>query len=190
MGNLFNDIPDAEPVRIRAGDFVQWRKPDLAALYTPELYGLTYQAVLEADAATRITLSATEADGVFHVAATSAETGGFEPGTYHWAATLTRLADGEKRTAAQGRFEVLPDLAKTSGDQRSHSERMLSQLEALLEGRARSDVDSYEIAGRKIAKLSPSELTDWAARYRRLVRKEREERKGTGGRKVHRVRFL
>ncbi|MBD8875428.1 hypothetical protein [Roseibium polysiphoniae] len=190
MGNLFDEIPDVEPLIIRAGDFVQWRKPDLAADYPPSVYALEYQSVMEANASIRFTLNATDLDGVFDVSAASAATASYETGVYHWVAVMTRISDGAKRTVNQGRFEVLADLATATGDQRSHHERMLAQLEALLEGRAKSDVDSYEIAGRKIAKLSPEQLMDWAAKYRRLVRKEREQRAGNSGRKVHKVRFL
>ncbi|MEP1934956.1 MAG: hypothetical protein ABJJ37_27090 [Roseibium sp.] len=190
MGNVFDEVPTVEPVSIRAGDFVQWRKPDFAADYSPSTYGLQYQAVLESDGATRITLAATNVDGVFEVSAPSATTAAYAVGVYHWSAVITRNSDSAKRTINQGRFEILPNLAAATGDQRSHNERMLAQLEALIEGRAKSDVDSYEIAGRKLAKLSPAELMDWAAKYRRLVRKEADNRAGKNGRQVHKVRFL
>ncbi|MBD8894032.1 hypothetical protein [Roseibium litorale] len=190
MANLFDEIPNVEPLNIRAGDHVQWRKPDLAADYPPSSYILDYQAILEANAETRFVLSARDEGGSFLVSATSADTEDLVPGLYHWVAVITRISDGAKRTINQGRFEILPNLATATGDHRSHNERMLSQIEALIEGRAKSDVANYSIAGRTLTKLSPEELTKWAATYRRLVRKEREARSGKSGRKVHKVRFL
>ena len=190
MAHVFDDLPACEPITLRAGDTLIWRRADLAATYAPADYGLDYVAVLETDAATRFTLTAANVESVFEVTATPLTTASYTAGLYHWTATLTRLADNAKRTIDQGRFEVLPDLSAASGDQRSHNERMLDQLEAVLEGRAKSDAASYEIAGRKITKLSPQELMDWAARYRRLVRQETERRTGKAGRTIIKPRFL
>ncbi|MGV2976471.1 hypothetical protein AB1P65_13530 [Roseibium alexandrii] len=189
MPNLFDEVPEIEPIDFRAGDTVAWRKPDLSADYAPSLYQLDYTAVLETNGATRFVLTATDSGGVFEILALPAMTGAIEAGLYHWTASMTRLSDSAKRTISEGRFEVLPDPTAAVGDLRSHNERMLAQLEALLEGRAKTDAASYAIAGRTITKLSPEELTDWAAKYRRLVRKEKDQRAGKSGRKVHRLRF-
>jgi len=192
MQNEFENVPDVEPLDFRAGDHVQWRKPNLAQVYSPDLYSIHYVAVLETDAASRFTLDAVAVGGVFEVQALNTATAAYAPGLYHWTLKVNRIADGATRTLDQGRFEVLPDLASATGDQRSHNERMLDQINALMEGRAKSDADSYEIAGRKITKLKPQELMTWKEHYQRLVNAERNQRTGKKkpGRKIHKVRFV
>lgn len=192
MENQFENVPEAEPLSFRAGDFVHWRKPSLSLTYPPGAYALEYVAVLESNGATRFSVEGSAVDGVFEFSALNGVTAGYLPGVYHWTLKVTRTADGASRTIDQGRFEVLPDLAGVTGDQRSHNERMLDQINSLMEGRAKSDADSYEIAGRKITKLKPQELIDWQRHYQRLVNAERGRRtdKKKPGRTIHKVRFV
>lgn len=187
MANIFDDVPSLEPKSFRAGDLVEWRKP--FADYPAASYRIEYVIAPETDASQRVTVMAdAEPDGQ-RVSLASSQTSGLNPGIHHWTCFVVRIADEARRTLAQGRFEVLPNLAVASGDQRSHAERMVDQLQALIEGRALSDAASYEIAGRKITKLSPDDLTKWLAHYRRELRLETNRRNGRSARKLHRIRF-
>ncbi len=54
----------------------------------------------------------------------------------------------------------------------SHATIMVTRIEALLEGRALADVDSYEIAGRSMRKMAVPELLKWRNFYRAEVKAE------------------
>ena len=80
----------------------------------------------------------------------------------------------------------------TTGDTRSHAKIMLDKIESILEGKADSDVSSYSIGNRSLAKMTPEELTNWRdyykAEYNRELRKEQIDRgEGTGN--TIKVRF-
>ena len=69
---------------------------------------------------------------------------------------------------------------------------MLDKIESILEGKADSDVSSYSIGNRSLAKMTPEELTNWRdyykAEYNRELRKEQIDRgEGTGN--TIKVRF-
>ena len=64
---------------------------------------------------------------------------------------------------------------------KDHLVKVLAALEALLEGKASSDVSSYSIAGRALTKLSISELLVWRDKYKaELTQLERAERLAAG----------
>lgn len=54
----------------------------------------------------------------------------------------------------------------------SHATTMVTRIEALLEGRALADADSYEIAGRSLKKMSIKDLIYWRNHYRAEVKAE------------------
>jgi hypothetical protein len=80
------------------------------------------------------------------------------------------LTDGTKRyEVATGSVEILRNLsAITTGtyDGRSHVKKTLDALEAVIEGRATSDVLSYSIAGRQISKIPITELLTLRDKYK------------------------
>jgi len=79
-----------------------------------------------------------------------------------------------------------------SGDTRSHVKKTLDNLEAVLEGKASSDVKAYTIAGRSLEKMPIVELIQWRDKYRAEYRDElRREAIKSGGQGVNafQVRF-
>lgn len=54
----------------------------------------------------------------------------------------------------------------------SDAERMLHAVNAVLEGKALDDIQSYTVMGRSVVKMSVSELQTLAARYQAIVQKE------------------
>ena len=188
--NGFDEALSSEPSQVRAGDFISWRRDDLAEMFPPDEYTLSYVGTQEGEAPEKIEFAATALDGGFFVGLGAAENAGWTAGAYQWAAFITRNSDGARKTVGSGQFEVLPDLvAGDPQDLRSHARRMLEQIEALLEGRAKSNVASYEIAGRKLTKLSPKELQDWHTHYRKLVKLEDRKRNGRGSHRLMKVEF-
>ncbi|KZL00447.1 MULTISPECIES: hypothetical protein [unclassified Pseudovibrio] len=186
----FEEPLSCEPSRLRAGDFVSWRRDDLARDFPPDDLTLSYVGTLEGEAPEKIEFTATAENGGFLVSISGDDSSTWTSGAYQWAAFITRKSDGARKTVGSGRFEVLPDLASGDAiDLRSHNRRMLEQIEALLEGRAKSGVASYEIAGRKLTKLTPKELADWHTHYRKLVRIEDRKRTGRGSHRLRKVEF-
>jgi len=99
---------------------------------------------------------------------TAAAVGGFV-----WEAVAT--LGGERVRVASGRLQVVADLEAASDlrSQSTHAERMLSALEAALEGTASKSQLSYTIAGRSISRIPIETLEALHARYRRRVDRER-----------------
>lgn len=104
-----------------------------------------------------------------------------------WSWSLRATNGGVTQTVARGTLNILADPA--SADARSHAERMLDAIEALLEGRATKDVNSYAIAGRSLQHMTAEELMNWRSHYRAEVKKERGRGIPNGGRKITLARF-
>jgi len=74
----------------------------------------------------------------------------------------------------------------------SHAKTMLDAIEAVLEGRIDSDVESYSIAGRQITKIPITELLTIREKYKAEVKKEEDADNlalGLGNKKKIQVRF-
>jgi len=178
MANRFelDNAPKEEPSEILIGEFVQWVRSDLTADYSPTLYRLVYSAI-SADGTAKITLTSSEdANGNHLFEASSATTGAWAKGEYYWQVEIERISDSARVLDRRGNVQVLPDLATTGTNPRSHAEVMLSKIESILENRADKDVTSYSIGGRSITKMSVAELMDWRNMYRKEVRAERNKR--------------
>lgn len=75
----------------------------------------------------------------------------------------------------------------------THAETMLANIEAVLEGRITSDVESYTIAGRQITKIPITELLTMRDKYRAERNGELAAEsiaEGTGNPNKIRVRLL
>lgn len=124
------------------------------------------------------------ADGAaFVVGASAAATGAWAAGDYAWAARLTALADGEVIDAGTGTLAVIADiLAGTeASDQRTHAQRVLAAIEAVIERRASKDQESYKIGNRELKRMSIADLLKLRDRYRAEVVREKRARSGSGG---------
>ena len=195
MANLFdeNEAPEGEPLKIVAGDFIQWKKTSLAQTYPPALYSANYVARIAAGNTSEIQIPATERDGYYLFVADSAATTGFPAGFYHWQLEVVQTSSGNRVVVERGDFEVIQDLDVSGADPRSHAEVMLTKIESLLVGRADKDVSSYSIQGRSIAKMSVVDLLQWRDYYRKEVAKERRDNAialGKPTKTTVKVRFL
>lgn len=75
----------------------------------------------------------------------------------------------------------------------THAETMLAKIEAVLEGRIDSDVESYSIAGRQITKIPVNELLVLRDKYRAERNNELAAEsiaEGTGNPNKIKVRFI
>jgi hypothetical protein len=195
MANLFDEsnAPEGEPVKIVVGDFVQWKKTDLAANYPPATHSAEYVARVASGASSEIKLPAIERTSYYLFQASSATTSAFETGNYHWQLEITETASGNRIVVERGEFQSIADLDNNGADPRTHAEIMLDKIEGLLIGRADKDVSSYSIQGRSISKMTISDLLQWRDYYRKEVNRERRESDialGKTTKTTMKVRFL
>jgi len=185
MANQFDiaNANTAEPREITAGDFVQWKKADIAADY-PTSAGYTAQYVARIEGGVeefKISQDVASDDNAYVFSAASAATATYLPGVYRWQLEITQTASGNRVVVATGKMQVRPDMDISNADSRSHAEIMLGKIESLLVGKADADVSSYSIAGRSLTKLNFSELMEARNFYKSEVlaekaKKEQEER--------------
>jgi hypothetical protein len=185
MANLFDEAnaPEGEPLTIVVGDFLQWKKTQIASDYSPATHSAEYVARVTQGGASEIKLPAVERDTYYLFTVSSADSEDFEPGFYHWQLEITETATGNRIVVERGEFEAVVDLDVNGVDPRTHAEIMLDKIETLLEGRADGDMSSYSIAGRSITKMTPEELLTWRDYYRREVAVYRRRNAIARGRK-------
>lgn len=171
MANLFDEAnaPEGEPLQIVVGDFLQWKKTQIANDYPTATHSAEYVARITGGGASEIKLPAIERDTYYLFQVDSATSALFTAGFYHWQLEVTETASGNRIVVERGEFEAIQDLDTNGADPRPHAEIMLDKIESLLEGRADGDVSTYSIAGRSITKMSPEELLQWRDYYRREV---------------------
>lgn len=130
-------------------------------------------------------------DGEGHrITASPAVTSGWTAGAYWWA---LRATDGAAvHQVAEGELRVVADLALVDSafDGRSHAQRVLAAIEAVIEGRATTDQQAYTIAGRSLQRMPIADLLVLRSRYRDEVRRQQQARAGQSllGRQI-KVRF-
>lgn len=167
MANLFDpdESPTQEPREVVVGDFIQWRRTNLQDYPNTE-YTMTYVARITAGGNTEIQLAGTAYGSDYLFTVSSTVSTDFVPGYYHWQLEAVRNSDSERLVIDRGYFTAIADLDVNGADPRSHAEIMIDKIESLLAGKADTDVANYEIAGRKLTKLSFKELIEARDYYR------------------------
>lgn len=174
MANLFdpNEAPEGEPREIVVGDFIQWKRSDIAADYpTSSGYTAEYVARITGGGSTEIKLpqSGSSTDSYYLFTVSSETSSAFIPGLYHWQLEITQTSSGNRVVVDIGDFDAIPDMDSNQADPRIHAEIMVDKIQTILEGKADSDVSSYSIAGRSLTKMSFQELVDARDYYKREV---------------------
>jgi hypothetical protein len=113
-------------------------------------------------------------DGAAHMLeADASETTTWLPGRYWYE---LRATDGsDTLTVARGELTVRHDMALQGAgyDGRSHARRVLDAIEAVIEGRATKDQQSYTINNRQLALTPIKDLLMLRDRYRAELRQKR-----------------
>lgn len=174
MANLFDaaNAPEGEPTEIVVGDFLQWKRADVAQDYpTGSGYTAEYVARITGGGANEIKLAqaAGSTDDYYLFTVSSVTSAEFVPGLYHWQLEITQTSSGNRIVVDVGDFTAVPDMDDNQADPRIHAEIMVAKIQTLLEGKADADVSSYSIAGRSLTKLSFQELLDARDFYRREI---------------------
>jgi hypothetical protein len=129
-------------------------------------------------------------DGIVHLLEASAVvTSAWVPGSYWYA---VRATDGsDVASLDEGSLKIAADLAVAAQgfDGRSHAQRVVDSIEAVLEGRASLDQESYSINNRSLSRTPISDLLKLRDRYRAEVQAAVAAKSGCALGRVHRVRF-
>jgi len=197
MANLFDpaNAPNGEPKEIVVGDFVQWKRPDIAQDYpTSSGYTAKYIGRISGGKSGDIQIpqAAESTDEHYIFTVESSASSFFDAGVYDWQLEITQTSSGNRIVVDTGNFRCIADMDNSSSDRRIHAEIMVAKIETILEGKADSDVSSYSIAGRSLTKMSFSELVEARDYYRREVVKNTNNellRKGKSGGSTIKVRF-
>jgi len=174
MANLFDaaNAPEGEPIEVVVGDFLQWKRSDIAEDYpTSSGYTAEYVARITGGGSTEIKLqqSASSTDNYYLFQVSSETSAVFLPGLYHWQLEITQTSSGNRIVVDIGDFTAIPDMDNNQADPRIHAEIMVNKIETILAGKADSDVASYSIAGRSLTKMSFSELIEAREYYKREI---------------------
>ena len=122
-----------------------------------------------------LSLTATVVVNAFQFAATATQTAQLPIGQA--TAVITASLNGSTYEVLRKPLTLLFDPASVApGGTRSHAAKMLSVIEAALEGRLTADIETYSIAGRSVSKIPVRELMALRKRYAYEVAAER-----TGG---------
>ena len=151
-----------------------------------EGWTLEYQFSNAGGSLTSQTCTAVGDDFLLSVAATV--TADFAVGTYYWQSIATSNDSVPLVSVAEhGKLNILPQFT-AAVDYRSHNQKMLDAIKAMLEGKATSDAQEYNIntgtTQRHLKLLTWKELMDAKDRYTGLVATER--RKADRARGIHR----
>lgn len=143
--------------------------------------------VLRGPQAIDLTASAEGEDHVLEAAA--ADTAEWAPGLYVW--QLRAIDAPDVVLVEEGQSRILVDLAAQAADYdgRSHAERVLEAIEAVIEGRASIDQSSYSINNRSLSRTPIGDLLKLRTRYRAEVAQARARRSGRCFIRQHKVRF-
>ncbi len=160
-------IPTTEPRAARAGMTWQWRREDLAD-YPASIWTLKYWFKKTGSSGANFSITATADGDAFAIAVSATTTAGYTAGDYTWAAVVT--AGSEAFPVDSGTLELEPRYDQaTNLDDRSHARKVLDAIEAVIEGWASKDQESYSIGGRSLSRTPLDELMKFRDQYRAEV---------------------
>lgn len=125
-----------------------------------------------------INLTATASGNQHQLAANAATTANWTPGLYTYTARVTNGVDVFE--VETGQLEVKPDLASAGEghDGRTHAQRTLESIEAVIEKRATLDQERYRINNRELYRTPIADLLKLRDLYRAEVRREQMAARG------------
>jgi hypothetical protein len=167
---MANTITTVEPIKLRAGDTVKWKKEFND--YPSSEWALEY-IIYNSNNYYTINATAHE-DNSFLIEITSDQSATFAEGEYKW---IARVKKGEEvYTVGSGTLSILPNITSAIDD-RSHVKKVLDALERAIEGRAeRTDLE-YWIGDKRIRHMTHEELYIAWRRYKMLYEQELQEEK-------------
>lgn len=125
-----------------------------------------------------IDLQATAEGSQHRLHAAADATATWAPGDYWFTVRATRGA--EVQEVEQGQLTIMPDMAAAAAgfDGRSHAQKCLEAIEAVLEKRSTLDQDRYRINNRELYRTPVADLMKLRDLYRAEVRREKQAASG------------
>lgn len=186
MANLFDatNAPTEVPDTIVVGDFVQFKLTKYSSDYANTSHTMAFIARAGTGANVEFTITATNLGDDYLFSAASTVTADYTAGHYHYQIEVVETSSSNRLILDQGEIDVEFDLDVNNVDPRTHAEKMLQKIEALIEARASNDVASYSLAGRSLTKKTDEELRDMRDYYRREVKVHKRKLDMKHGRKT------
>lgn len=125
-------------------------------------------------------IAGVDVDDSHQFTAVAAATQNWPPGYYTY---LVEVTDGsDVFIAEEGQIEILPSASAISGDQRSHNQIVLDNINAVLEKKATKDQLEYVLHDRSLKRYTFQDLLDAKKFYMNELEKEMN-----GGNTIRRV---
>lgn len=119
-----------------------------------------------------IDLMSTASGSQHIIEASAATTEAWAAGNYGYSVRASN--SGEVFEVENGTINILPDMGTvTEGDFRSHAQKVLDAVEAVIEGRASLDQERYRINNRELYRTPLADLLRLRATYRNEVNQEK-----------------
>lgn len=160
-------VPTTEPLSLAAGDSAQWERS--VSGYPPS-DGWTLRYYLTFNGSDPIAVESTPQAEAYRVDLAPATTAAWTPGTYHWKAVVSKT--GARLLVDEGVLEVLPD-PTTAHDPRTHEERALEAITAVLEGRLTESIVEYTVGNTPVKHMDHATLLRLQGLYQAKVRMQR-----------------
>jgi len=162
-----------EHTTIMAGNGVSWTR-NATGYYAADGWTLAYKLNSPTN---QYLINAADIAGdgdSFTVTIPSTETEVWAPGCYEWIAVAINSGTSRRMPVATGRITILQDIfsATSPVDTRTQNEIILANIDAMIAGR--SDIDEYEIAGRRVKRTDIAALLSWREVYVTRVKAERQ----------------
>jgi hypothetical protein len=110
----------------------------------------------------------------FSIAISAATTANYRVGLLSFVSKVSK--DAVVKTIKSGTINIKSSFVDlTSFDGRTHAQKVLENIEAVLEKTATKDQESYSIKGRSLSRRSLEELTTLRDKYKREVQQEKNE---------------
>ena len=185
------------PAHVRVGDTVCWRESSslgpLATSITSSRYQLTFHLRAKDPNVGQNSIVGTAYGEGWEFKIHRTITSTWEAGEWFWQAVAT--TDDDSYTIGSGRFDVLPDLSKTTNtggfDPRTPSEIELEQVDSALQ-KLRTGAQEYSVGSRTFKRADLKDLLMYRAQLVARVNREKTAEKirnGLGNPQTLHVRF-
>lgn len=177
------------PKEITAGFTYEWQES--FSQYPASTYGLTATFILNTYGNTRYTVTAVANGDGFSFTIPATVSADFTAGNYKLYLFVTLGA--AKYLVGNQDVVIKANPLTATGDTRSHIQKVLDAIEAVLENRATQEYQSMSINGYSITQMSPEELLKLRSYYKNELRKANNlDRINNGGSPTNtiKVKFL
>jgi len=136
-----------------------------------------------------IDITATASGDDYRVQVNATTTAGWATGFYSWAAFVEK--GSERYSVSRGTLEIrVSSVAMPAGfDSRTHAQKTLEAIKAVIEKRATMDQQEYTIQGRQLKRMPMADLIAFRKEYERMVNSELATEAGIPSGPMGRIRY-